>query len=77
MPFKIQYKFKQDKKSYTCVLTHQQFSNFKRLPIIKECEVIKKERENVVEYMKEMDKAFELAAKNDISHIRKLSKVVS
>lgn len=77
MPFKIQYKFKQDKKFYTCILTHQQFSNFKKLPIVKECEVIKKERENVVEYMKEMDKAFELAVKNDISHIRKLSKIVS
>ena len=77
MPFKIQYKFKQDKKFYTCILTHQQFSNFKKLPIVKECEVLKKEQENVVEYMKEMDKAFELAVKNDISHIRKLSKVVT
>lgn len=77
MPFKIQYKFKQDRKFYTCILTHQQFSNFKKLPIVKECEVIKKEQENVVEYMKEMDKAFELAVKNNISHIRKLSKVVS
>ena len=77
MPFKIQYKFKQDKKFYTCILTHQQFSNFKKLPIVKECEVLKKEQENVAEYMKEMDKAFELAVKNDISHIRKLSKVVT
>lgn len=51
--------------------------NFKKLPIVKECEVIKDNAENVSAYMKEMDKAFELAVKNDVSHIRKLSEAVS
>ena len=77
MPFKIQYKFKRDRKFYTCILTHEQFKNFKKLPIVKECEVIKEDQANVAEYMKEMDKAFEMAVKNDTSHIRRLSEVVS
>ena len=41
MPFKIQYKFKEDKKFYTCTVTNEQFKNFKKLPIVKECEIIK------------------------------------
>jgi len=77
VPFKIQYKFKRDRKFYTCILTHQQFSNFKKLPIVKECQVIKEDQQNVAEYMKEIDNALKLAAKNDISHIHKLSEVVS
>ncbi len=51
--------------------------NFKKLPIVKECEVMKDNAKNVAEYMKEMDQAFELAVKNDGRHIRKLSEVVT
>ena len=76
MPFKIQYKFMEDKKFYTCVVTHEQFKNFKKLPIVKECEIIKDDEKNVEEYMNEMQEALNLAAKNDTSHIRMLSQIV-
>ena len=41
MLVKIKYKFKEDKKDYTCVLTYEQYKNFRKLPIIKECKAIK------------------------------------
>ena len=76
MPFKIRYKFKEDKEFYTCTVTHEQFKNFKKLPIVKECEIIKDDEKNVEEYMNEMQEALNLAAKNDTSHIRLLSQIV-
>ena len=76
MPFKIQYKFKEDKEFYTCTVTNEQFKNFKKLPIVKECEIIKDDEKNVEAYMNEMQEALNLAAKNDTSHIRLLSQIV-
>ena len=76
MPFEIRYKFKQDKKFYRCVLTYEQFKNFKKLPIVKECEVMKKDAKNVEEYKNEMQKALNYAAENDTSHIRNLSQML-
>jgi len=74
MPFKIRYKFKE---YYTCVVTYEQFKEFKKLPIVKECEIIKEEKENLKEYKNEVQEAINLVAKNDTSHIRKLSELVS
>ena len=74
MPFKIKYKFQDDKKFYTCYVTYHQYKNFKKLPIVKECEVIKKTQEDIEEYLEEMQSALNLAVKNDTSHVRKLSK---
>jgi len=72
---KIQYKFKEDEKSYACYVTYDQYLNFKKLPIIQECNVLKKnQKEDYEDYMREMQKAINLLAKNDTSHIRKLSK---
>lgn len=68
------YKFKDDKKYYTCTVTYQQYKNFRDLPIIKECKVIKKNQKNVQEYKEEMEKALHFAVKNDKSHIKRLSK---
>jgi len=76
MPFKIQYTFKEDSKSYTCILTYDQYKNFKELPIIKDCKIIKNDEENIEAYKNEMQEALNLAAKNDISHIQKLSQMV-
>jgi len=76
MPFKIQYTFKEDLKSYTCILTYDQYKNFKELPIIKDCKIIKNDEENIEAYKNEMQEALNLAAKNDISHIQKLSQMV-
>ncbi len=75
-PFKIKYKFKEDSKFHTCILTYEQYKNFRKLPIVKECEVVKKNENNLENYKNEMQKALDLAVKNDISHIQKLSEVV-
>jgi len=42
MPFKIRYKFKEDKIFYSCIVLHEQYENFKKLPIIEECEIVEK-----------------------------------
>ena len=76
MPFKIRYKFKKDKKYYTCVVTYGQFQNFRDLPIVKECEIIKDDQKDFDEIKNEMQEALNLAAKNDTSHIKKLSEIV-
>ena len=76
IPFKIQYSFNDDDKSYTCLLTYDQYKNFKNLPVVKECKIIKNSEENVESYKEEMQKALNLAAKNDVSHIQKLSQIV-
>lgn len=73
MPFKIKYKFKEDKILYSCIVLHEQYENFKKLPSIQECNVFKNQKEDHEDYMKEMQKAINLLAKNDTSHIRKLS----
>ena len=73
--FKIKYKFKKDKKFYTCILTYEQYNNFKKLPIVRECKVIKNYEKNIEDYKNEMQQALNLAAKNDTSHIRKLSEI--
>jgi len=72
-PFKIQYKFKNDPKPYTCILTSEQYLNFKKLPAVVECNIIKKDEKNILSYKNEMQIALNLAAKNDITHIQKLS----
>ncbi len=76
MPFKIQYTFKDDPKSYTCVLTHDQYKNFKELPVLQECKILKNDEENIEAYKQEMQKALNLAAENNLTHIQKLSQLV-
>ena len=76
MPFKIQYSFKDNPKSYTCVMTHDQYKNFKELPVLQECKILKNDEENIEAYKQEMQKALNLAAKNDLTHIQKLSQIV-
>lgn len=73
---KIQYKFKDDEKMYTCHMTYGQYLNFKKLPVIQECNVLKRNQEDYDDYVKEMQKAINLLAKNDTSHMRKLSEDV-
>ncbi|MGY5143607.1 MAG: hypothetical protein ACW9XH_03905 [Candidatus Nitrosopumilus sp. bin_32a] len=74
MSFKIKYKFKNDKKYHICILTYEQYKNFKILPIVNECDIIKKTQKNTEAYKKEMQKALNLASQESLkSHIRKLS----
>jgi two-component system chemotaxis response regulator CheY len=76
MPFKIQYVFKGDPKSYTCIMTNDQYKNFKELPVLQECKILKNDEENIEAYKQEMQKALNLAAENDLTHIQKLSQLV-
>lgn len=76
MPFKIQYTFKDNSISYTCVLTYEQYKNFKKLPVVQECKIVKNDEANIESYKQEMQEALNLAAKNDLSHIQKLSQIV-
>ncbi len=77
MPFLIKYKFKDDSDYYECAVTYEQFKKFKKLPIVLECEVQKDDEQNVEDYKNEMQEALNLAAKNDTSHMKKLSKIVT
>jgi len=70
---KIKYKFKEDTKYYTCMLSYEQYQNFKELQVIQECNIIKKYEKQTEYNLSDMEKALNLAAKNDTSHIRKLS----
>jgi len=76
MPFQIMYKFEEEQESYTCKVTHDQFKNFKKLPIVKECKVINKDQKNMQEYNYEVQKALNLIVKNESSHISKLSEIM-
>lgn len=76
LPFEIKYKFKEDYDSYTCVVNYEQYRNFKKLPIIEECEIVKNNHNEIKLKENEMESALNLALKKDISHIRKLSKTV-
>lgn len=74
MAFKIKYKFRNDKKFHTCIVTYEQYRNFRTLPIVNQCDIIKKNQKNVEAYKKEMQKALNLSSQESIkSHIRKLS----
>jgi hypothetical protein len=68
--------FKYNPKSYTCVLTHDQYKNFKELPVLQECKILKNDEANIKAYTQEMQKALNLAAENDFTHIQKLSQLV-
>lgn len=73
MPLHISYQFMDDKKFYTCYVTYDQYLNLKKLPSIKNCIVLKRNQESYDEYIKEMQIAINMIAKNDTSHIKKLS----
>jgi len=76
-PFKIMYKFKDDDKFYSCIVTYEQYRNFKKLPIIQECKLVDNDQKSNNAYQNEMQKAIDLAVGNDTSHIRELSETVS
>lgn len=73
--FQIQYKFKDDINFYTCTVNYQQYRNFKQLPVIEECEITN--QKNTKLFYEKMQNALNLATKNNITPIRKLSEVVS
>lgn len=72
---RIQYKFKNDNNLYSCVTTYEQYMNFRIIPIIQECKIVKNEQKTLVN-QNEMEKAIKLALENETSHILKLSEIV-
>ncbi|WP_299290080.1 hypothetical protein [Nitrosopumilus sp.] len=76
MSFEIFYKFKKEEKTYSCTVTHEQYKNLRKLPTIEQCQVVRENEENIEKYMNEMQKALDLAVKNDTSHIRQLSQII-
>ena len=70
--FKIRFKFRGDEKYHTCVLTLEQFKNFRELPMVESCEVLKNTKE-YKEYQEKMQRAINLATKNNTTHILELS----
>lgn len=72
----IQYKFKEEKNIYSCNATYGQYRNLKKLPIIDTCKIIDSKDKNKKSDINEMEKALELAFKNDRSHILDLSEIV-
>jgi two-component system chemotaxis response regulator CheY len=76
LSFKILYRFLGEDNHHTCQLTYEQYKNFKKLPIIRECIVVKRNQKDLDDYKGEMQNALNLAAQNDITHIQKLSQIV-
>ncbi|QLH06308.1 hypothetical protein [Nitrosopumilus ureiphilus] len=72
MAFKVKYRFVDEEKYHTCVLTLEQFKNFRELPVVEECEIVKNTKE-YKDYQEKMQKAINLAVKNNTTHILKLS----
>lgn len=72
----IQYKFKKEENSYSCTATYEQYRNLKKLPIIDTCGIVDSKEKNKESDINEMQKALDLAFKNDRSHIRDLSEIV-
>lgn len=72
----IKYKFKEDTKFHTCTQTYEQYKNFRELPIVNICRIIKKNVKSSEDYKDEMQKALELAVKNDTKGIQKLSNLM-
>ena len=76
MSRKIKYAFNEDPTTYTCILTYDQYKNFKNLPVLQKCEIINKDEKNIESYKNEMQNALNLAAKNNVTHIQKLSEIL-
>ena len=75
MSLKILYKFLGEEDHHTCQLTHDQYKNFRNLPIIRECVIVKRNQKELEGYKEEMQNAINLAEKNT-THIHKLSQIV-
>ena len=72
---KIQYRFKNDSMLYSCLMTFDQYKNFKELPTILECVVVSNDDSETSS--DEMQEALDKALDDDIGPVRDLSNVVS
>lgn len=76
VPLEVQYKFKDDYNTYSCIVTYEQYRNLKKLLVIEYCKIINDIQKNTKFTHNEMQNALDLASKNDTTHIRNLSEVV-
>ncbi|WP_246282105.1 response regulator [Nitrosopumilus ureiphilus] len=74
--FKIRYKFKEDNENYLCKVTYEQYRNLKKIPMIEECEIVDNFQKNIDSYQNKMQKALDLASKDDFSYIKMISEIV-
>ncbi len=51
MQLQILYKFMEDRKFHTCYVSYDQYKNFKKLSIIRECKIIKRNQEKYEKYI--------------------------
>jgi hypothetical protein len=66
----------EEEEYQTCLLTYEQYINFRRLPIVQECIIIKRNQKNLENYREEMQKAINFATENNTTHIRELSEII-
>ena len=66
----------EEKERQTCLLTYDQYINFRQLPIVQECIIIKRNQQNLENYKEKMQKAINFATENNTTHIRKLSEII-
>jgi len=66
----------EEKERQTCLLTYDQYINFRQLPIVQECIIIKRNQESIENYKEKMQKAINFATENNTTHIRKLSEII-
>ena len=66
----------EEKKSYTCYVNYEQYTNFKKLSIIQECTILRKNQQEFDDYADEMQKAINLAVTNNTNHMRMLSESI-
>jgi len=67
------YKFEDEATIHHCVVSYEQYQNFRALPIIQECSIIKGNQTTTKQSLVEIQNALDMAYKKDTSHIRKLS----
>lgn len=72
---KIQYRSKNDSMLYSCLMTFDQYKNFKEFSTILECVVVANDDESKTS-LNEMQEALDKTIDNDIDPVRNLSNIV-
>lgn len=75
MALQIIHRLLGEEEHYTCQLAYEQYQNFKKLSIIRECIIVKRNQEEYDNYKEKMQKAINMAEKNS-THIHKLFQIV-
>ena len=71
--FKIKYKLNDASEYLSCELSYGQYVDFKNLPTMEDCYVVREDVENFEQFKKEMQMHLKSVVKKDKSHTKKLS----